>query len=172
MFLDATWPDVFLRGFLLSGIGLVYVIFLVRIVGLRSFSKMTNFDFVMTVASGSLLAGAAQATDWTGFAQALVAMTGLFSAQWALSRWRKNSDPVEQMMQNDAVLLMRDGAFCEKAMREERVARSDIIAKLREANVLELSKVRAVVLETTGDVSVMHGDSLDDVIIENVRSVD
>ncbi|ABC63935.1 DUF421 domain-containing protein [Erythrobacter litoralis] len=172
MFTDATWLDVFLRGFLLSGIGLVYVVFLVRMIGLRSFSKMTNFDFVMTVASGSLLAGAAQATDWAGFAQAMIAMTGLFTAQLALSRWRKNSDWFEQLMQNDAVLLMRNGEFCEKAMKEERVAKSDVIAKLREANVLELSKVRAVVLETTGDVSVMHGDVLEDVIIENVRSVD
>ncbi|GAA4042393.1 DUF421 domain-containing protein [Parerythrobacter jejuensis] len=172
MFVDATWPDALLRGFLLSGIGLSYVVFLVRVLGLRSFSKMTNFDFVMTVASGSLLAGAAQATDWTGFVQPMVAMTGLFTAQWTLARWRKNSDSFEQAMQNNAVLLMRDGEFCEKAMDEERVSRSDVVAKLREANVLELSKVRAVVLETTGDVSVMHGDVLEDRIIENVRSVD
>ncbi len=171
MFVEATWPDIVLRGILLSGIGLAYVVFLVRMVGLRSFSKMTNFDFVMTVASGSLLAGAAQATDWAGFAQAMIAMTGLFSAQWALARLRKRSDSFEQAIQNDAVLLMKDGEFCEQALKEERVAQSDLMAKLRESNVLEMGKVRAVVLETTGDVSVLHGDRLEPRLIANVRDL-
>ena len=133
---------------------------------------MTNFDFVMTVATGSLLAGAAQATEWSGFAQPIVAMAALFFVQLAVSRLRKASDPFEEAIQNDPVLLMRDGAFCETAMKEERVAKSDLVAKLREANVLELSQVRAVVLETTGDVSVLHGETLENVLIENVRSVD
>ena len=168
---DSTW-DIVARGLILSTIGLAWVVVLVRIVGLRSFSKMTNFDFVMTVATGSLLAGAAQATQWSGFAQALVAMAALFFVQLAVSKVRKVSDPFEAAIQNDPVLLMRDGKFCEKAMREERVAKSDVIAKLREANCLELDKVRAVVLETTGDVSVLHGASVDDRLLENIRQVD
>ena len=74
-------------------------------------------------------------------------------------------------MQNAPVFLMRDGEFCEGALKETRVAKSDVIAKLREANAMDLSKVRAVVLETTGDVSVLHGETLDERLIENVRSV-
>ncbi len=171
MFFDATWLDLIARGTLLSIVGLLWVVLLVRIVGLRSFSKMTNFDFVMTVATGSLLAGAAQATEWTGFAQPMVAMAALFLAQWAIARLRKESDPFEQAIQNDAVLLMKNGEFCEQAMTEERVAKSDVMAKLREANVLEMSKVQAVVLETTGDVSVLHGDTLEKTLIANVRDL-
>lgn len=171
MFFDATWLDVIARGIALSAIGIVWVVVLVRIVGLRSFSKMTNFDFVMTVATGSLLAGAAQATQWTGFAQALVAMAALFFVQFGVARLRKSSDPFEQAIQNDAVLLMKEGEFCEQAMQEERVAKSDLMAKLREANVLEMGKVKAVVLETTGDVSVLHGDTLEPKLIANVRDL-
>ncbi|WP_420433812.1 YetF domain-containing protein [Hyphobacterium sp.] len=48
---------------------------------------------------------------------------------------------------------------------------ADLYAKLREANVLEMSAVRAAVLEQTGDVSVLHGDtSLDNAILDGVRS--
>ena len=171
MFFDATWPDVVARGVILSAVGLCYVVFLVRLLGLRSFSKMTNFDFVMTIAVGSLLAGAAQATQWTGFGQAMIAMATLFAVQWIVARLRKSYDSFEQAIQNDAVLLMKDGEFCRKAMDRERVAESDLVAKLREANVLEMSKVRAVVLETTGDVSVMHGDVLEDRLIANIRDL-
>ena len=50
---------------------------------------------------------------------------------------------------------MYDGKVIDKALNVSRVAESDLF-KLREANVLELNQVRAVVLETTGDISVLH----------------
>lgn len=142
---------------------------LIRINGLRSLSKMTNFDFIMTVALGSLAAGAAQATEWSGFAQALLAMLGLFLAQWLSARLRKSSDTFEDFAQNEPLLLMRNGEFLRGAMDSARVAESDIVAKLREANVMNFDEVRAVVLETTGDVSVLHGEKLDERLIDNVR---
>lgn len=157
---------------ILATISLIWVSILIRINGLRSLSKMTNFDFVMTIALGSLVAGAAQATDWKGFSQPMIAMVGLFVAQWMSARLRKASDTWEDVAQNEPVLLMRDGEFLRDAMKAERVAESDIVAKLREANVMNLEEVRAVVLETTGDVSVLHGEKLDERLIENVRQAD
>lgn len=144
---------------------------MIRINGLRSLSKMTNFDFVMTIALGSLLAGAAQASDWSAFFQANIAMIGLFAAQWLSARLRKASDSFEDFAQNRPVLLMKNGEFIRDAMRETRVAESDLVAKLREANVLHKSEVRAVVLEATGDISVLHGDELSEVLIEGVTDL-
>ena len=171
MLFGEDWSAAVLRGLVLGAIALMWVVLLVRILGLRSFSKMTNFDFVMTIALGSLIAGAAQASDWKAFAQAMVAMAGLFLVQATSARLRKTSDHVEDLMQNDPVFLMRDGKFCDDALTYTRVAKSDLIAKLREANVLDYGQVRAVVLETTGDVSVLHGDHLDETLIENVKRV-
>ena len=171
MFFDNTIADLATRGIVLSAAAIVWVVLLIRINGLRSLSKMTNFDFVMTVALGSLVAGAGQASDWKGFAQAMVAMAGLFLVQFLAARLRNSSDALEDAIQNEPVFLMRDGEFFENALTETRVARSDLVAKLREANVLDLSQVRAVVLETTGDVSVLHGNGLDDTLIENVKRI-
>ena len=78
MILDTPWPDIIARGVLLAIAAIIWVVVLIRLNGLRSLSKMTNFDFVMTIALGSLVAGAAQASDWKAFAQAMVAMAGLF----------------------------------------------------------------------------------------------
>lgn len=52
--------DAVLRGAVLAIAALLWVALPVRVVGLRSFSKMTSFDFVMTVAKGSLVASASQ----------------------------------------------------------------------------------------------------------------
>jgi len=170
MFFDIVIPDIVARGVILSAIALLWIVCLVRLVGLRSFSKMTNFDFVMTVAMGSLLAGASQATSWGAFVQALTAMAGLFAVQYTLARLRQSHRRFEKIIQNEPLLLMKDGEIFEDALVESRVSKDDLLAKLREANVLELSNVRAAVLETTGDVSVLHGDRLAGDLLEGVRS--
>ena len=168
MFFDDMVIDVMARGIVLSTMAMIWVVTLVRIVGLRSFSKMTNFDFVMTIAIGSLLAGAGQAKEWLGFLQSITGMAALFGVQWAAARARQGSATVDRVLENKPVMLMRDGRFLDDAMRETRVARDDLIAKLREANVLDVAQVRAVVLETTGDISVLHGNALQTELLEGV----
>lgn len=161
--------DVLFRAVLLSALAVSWIIFLVRIIGLRTFSKMNSFDFVVTVATGSLLAGASQATDWPGFFQSATAIATLLGVQFVVALLRIRSGTVESIIQNDPVLLMRDGVILEAALTATRVAESDLIAKLREANVKDLSQVRAVVLETTGDISVLHGDQLQDRLLSGVE---
>ena len=168
MFFDAPFLDAVAKGSLLSAFGLIWIILLVRIVGLRSFSKMTNFDFVMTVAMGSLLAGASQSEEWPALVQTLTAMASLFAVQYLVARVRQKSSWFDQMVQNTPVLLMKDGVILHDALRATRVREEDLVAKLREANALDMSSVRAVVLETTGDVSVLHGEKADDRIFEGI----
>ncbi|UYV37019.1 DUF421 domain-containing protein [Rhodobacteraceae bacterium D3-12] len=171
MFTDMTALDVVLRGTLLAVIGLTWVVICVRVIGLRAFSKMTSFDFVTTVAIGSLLAGCVQATEWSGLAQALIAISALLGIQYAVSRTRSRRDDFEGVIGNTPTLLMRDGVFQEDALTRTRTTRSDIVAKLREANVLHVSDVRAIVLESTGDISVLHGEGLDDGLLAGVKTV-
>ena len=170
MFLSDRTFDVVIRGLVLTALAMCWVVILVWINGLRSFSKMTNFDFVMTVAVGSLLAGASQATKWLDFLQVLTGMMALFIVQYLTARLRKASDRFEVLVQNKPIILMRDGAICESALIQTRVARDDLIAKLREANVLDFSQVRAVILETTGDISVLHGEACSEQLLQGTRS--
>lgn len=169
MFVEDQIIDMVLRALCLSAAAMVWIVLLVRINGLRSFSKMTNFDFVMTIAIGSLLAGASQSTEWTAFLQALLAMATLFFVQWLTARLRKQSNDFQELVQNCPILLMQDGVFLHDALESSRVAKGDLIAKLREANVLSFDQVRAAVLETTGDVSILHGNHLDEDLLSGVR---
>ncbi len=169
MFFDSTLLDLIARAILLSVIALSWVIFVVRVIGLRAFSKMTAFDFVATIATGSLLAGACQATSWPEFAQPALAIAALLGAQYTVARLRQFSPRFETVVENEPVLLMRDGVILDDALHQTRVARADLIAKLRAANALDFSQVRAVVLETTGDISVLHGSHLSDTLLEGVH---
>ena len=171
MFFDHVPLDILARALLLSAIALTWVVFVVRVIGLRTFSKMTAFDFVATVATGSLLAGACQATTWPEFAQPTLAISALLGAQFVIAKLRQASDGFEEVVQNEPVILMREGEIFDAALSETRVARADLIAKLREANALRFLDVRAVVLETTGDISVLHGDTLEQEILEGARVI-
>lgn len=44
----------------------------------------------------------------------------------------------------------------EHNLNRTNVTQADIPAKLREANVLEMNQVKAVMFETPGDMSVLH----------------
>ena len=163
--------DLAARGTLLAGAALLWIVALVRTVGLRSFSKMTAFDFVATVAMGSLLAAAAMATSWSSFGQILVGMAALLAVQASLAALRRKSESLADLIGNTPVLLMEDGRFCEPALKETRIARQDVLAKIRAANALDLKQVRAVVLENTGDISVLHGNAVDEELLRGVRRI-
>ncbi len=170
MFFPAdTTLDLLARGIVLGPLTLLWVVVVVQIVGLRTFSKMTSFDFVATVAVGSLLANAAVAIEWSTFIQTVIAIFAILLLQALLAKLRKASDPIEEALSNDPVLLMRDGEFLRDAMKATRVSESDMWGKLREANALNLGEVRAMVLETTGDISVLHGETLDDEMLTGVE---
>ena len=143
------------------------MVFFVRLAGLRAFSKMSSYDFAVTVAFGSVLAATVVnpgVTLWQGIA----GMAALFAVQWLIGLARSRSDAVEHVADNTPVVLMRDGKVIMANLTATRVTMSDLRAKLREANVLSFDEVRAVVLETTGDVSVLHGDHLDDALLNDV----
>lgn len=167
--LFTTWPTV--GWILLSGLLMVLVVVaIIRLIGLRSLSKMSSFDFAVTVAIGSIL-GSTVASS-TAISEGALAILSLLVVQWLISQFRRRSFG-GKVVDNRPVLLMRDGRFIDDALDGSRVTRSDVYAKLRQANVHSMSEVIAVVLETTGDVSVLHGsEPLQRELFENVREFD
>lgn len=164
-----TWPTV--GWILLSGFLMVAaVVAVIRLIGLRSLSKMSSFDFAVTVAIGSIL-GSTVASS-TAVTEGALAILTLLVVQWLIGQFRRRSFG-GKVVDNRPVLLVRDGRFVDEALDGARVTRSDVYAKLRQANVHSMSEVIAVVLETTGDVSVLHGSGpLERELFDNVRGFD
>lgn len=159
------------KGFGLTAVAVLWVILLVRVGGLRSLAKMTGFDFVTTIATGSLIATAGTASSLIEFAGALAAIAALFAVQFLLGASRTRWQAAQRLIGNDPVLLMEDGRFLEDAMRAERIVHGDIYAKMREAGVEAVDEVRAVVLERTGDISIVRTSSIDERILSDIEGV-
>lgn len=171
MFLFAGDLAPVLRGLALTFGAVLWTLLLVRIVGLRSFSKMTAFDFVATIATGSLIAQAGTRSSWTDYFNALAAIAGVFLIQWLLAKLRKVSPEAKALMKNQPVLLVENGRIIEDALDATRVSRDSIMEKVRQANVSSLADVKAAVLETTGDISIMHQADFDPSLLNGVRRI-
>lgn len=152
------------------GIYLALIIF-TRLSGVRTFSKMSSFDFAVTVAIGSLIASTILTKSPPLF-QAIVAMGALFIIQMSIAGLRETS-VVRNLVDNEPILLMNGSEMLEANMKKAKVTRNDLLGKLREANVTQFKQIKAVVMETTGDISVLHhheeDHQLENQLLEDVR---
>ena len=139
------------------GIYLALILF-TRLAGLRSFSKMSSFDFAITVAFGSLLASTVLAKN-PPLLRSIVALGTLYLIQYVASLLRSRSSVMANAIDNSPLLLMAGPEVLHENLSKARMTEDDLRSKLREANVIHREQVRAVVMEATGDVSVMHADA-------------
>ena len=152
----------------------IFVIILIysRIFGLRTFAKMTSIDFATTIAMGSIFADVIGSTDYS-ILKGGVALFLIILLQTLYSFFIRKSSTFQNVATNTPILLMRDGTVLHQNLSKANVSISDVYAKLREANVIEFSEVRAVVFEVTGDISVLHtrGDEpLAEELLEGVKN--
>ena len=165
--LGASWGTI---GAIFVSTVLVYlaVIVLTRIAGPRSLAKMSSFDFAATVAVGSTVASTALAN--TPLTNGLLALTLLYALQYAVATLRRKR-ALGGAVDNSPLVLMVDGQVLEGNLRDARVSREELWSQLRRNGVRRLGTVRAVVLETTGDMSVLtEGEGVwDDALLEGVR---
>ena len=149
-----------------TALAVIVIILLVRINGLRSFAKMSSFEFALTIATGSLLASmiVSSGPPWP----ALVGLTALFAVRFAISKGRMLSSGFESATDNRPLFLFYDGVVLDENLALARVTQAELMSKLREANALDIKEVRAVVLESTGDISVLHGKDVSPELLEGV----
>ncbi|WP_034258142.1 DUF421 domain-containing protein [Altibacter lentus] len=132
----------------------IAVILFTRLFGKRSFSKMSSFDFAMTVAIGSIIATTILSKS-VSLVEGVIGLLAVYVLQLSaalLRRWKL----FQKLIDNQPLLLMDGQQILDKNLQKARVTEGDLRSKLREANVLDLNEVRAVVFETTGDIVVLH----------------
>ena len=140
----------------------VTIIILTRIIGLRSFAKFTAYDFAFTIAIGSIISTIL--TSSTSVVHGSVAITALLIITYLVSTIQRKSKLLRNLISNEPLLLMDGNKILHENLKKARVEKNQLIAKLREANVLNYDQVVAVVLESTGDISVLHKSSADESI--------
>lgn len=161
---------------LLTGLGIyLFLMLCTRIAGLRSFSKMSSFDFAITVAMGTILASTLITRD-PPLLQGMMALVVLFGIQYTISSLRRSGSWMTRLVDNEPLLLMAGSEVIGDNLDRARMTRGDLNSKLRLAGVTHPEQVLAVVMETTGDVAVLKrgedGRELDPELFSGVRDAE
>ncbi|MGP5407996.1 DUF421 domain-containing protein [Psychrobacter celer] len=149
-----------LVGISLSAAGFyVGLMLFTRLMGLRSFSKLSSHDFAMTVAIGSILASTVL-SDSPSLMQGLCAVAVLFVMQGLISMIRRKVKPLKSLIDNKAIILMAHGEYFADNLAEANLSTSDVQEVLRKNGLKSKTEVFAVIMETTGDMSVIKNNDV------------
>lgn len=157
----------------ISAIGVyLAVIFLTQLAGKRSFTKMSSFDFAMTISIGAMIATTVLSPS-VSFLQGVTGLTAIFLLEIFSNLLRKRFKFYRKTVDNQPMYLMKDAEVLWENLESARITEGDLRAVLRRNNVHNISQVKAVIFENTGDISVLKegGENLhpDDWIFEDVK---
>lgn len=148
-----SWDDV-LRVVLVGTVTYLALLVMIRIAGKRTLSQLNAFDFVVSVALGSVLATIILSAD-VAFVEGVAALVLLAGLQFLVavvsSRWPRT----RHVITADPVLLLVDGQVRQEALRRNRLTESELRQAVRAQGSGDMSQVKAVVLETDGKFSVI-----------------
>lgn len=167
--LGASWTALAAAG-VATAAAYAWVVLLTRATGPRSLAKMSSFDFAATVAVGSTLASTALGS--TPLATGALVLLLLYGLQFVVARLRR-AGAFGGAVDNQPLVVLAHGRPLPDALRQARISNEELWSQVRQAGVQRLDQVHAVVLETTGDMTVMTGDGpYDPELLHGVRGAE
>lgn len=147
------WDGVF-RVAITTIIAYSLVVIMLRISGKRTLAKMNAFDFIVTIALGSILSTVILNKS-TPIAEGLTAIGLLIFLQFIITYLTVRIKRFKNFISSNPTLIFYDGNLLTKAMKQQRVSTEEINKSVREAGFSGYENIMAVVLESTGDITVI-----------------
>lgn len=147
--------DVLLRTLFIGIMAYGAIVIIVRISGKRSLSQLNAFDFIVTVAIGSILASIIINKNVT-IIQGITAFFVLIILQFIISKLAVHSKQFSKYIKSEPTLLFYNGEFRYENMKKERVVENEIKQAIRSNGNGSMSDVNAVILETDGSISIIN----------------
>ena len=127
---------------------------LIRIGGMRTFGRKSSLDSVIVIVLGAVLArpivGASSAVPSVAASLVLVLLHRLVAWATASVPW------LDRLVNGSPAVLYDRGVVDERAMRRAGISHNDLVEAVhRHARKPELSDVEAVVVEASGELSVI-----------------
>lgn len=142
------------------------IVIIIRISGKRSLTQLNAFDLVVTVALGSILSSIIINKDVT-ITQGIAAFLVLITLQYIITKIAVNTNLINKFIKSTPVMLFYNGEFHYDNMKKERVVETESKQAIRSNGNGGLSDVRAVILETSGSLSVINKQPGEDNIDKN-----
>lgn len=148
------WNGVF-RVAVTTIVAYILVVLMLRISGKRTLAKMNAFDTVVTIALGSILSSVILSKS-TPIAEGITAIGLLILLQYIITFITVRNNYFKKIISSNPTLLFYDGKLLKDAMKKQRVSEEEINKSVREAGFSSLNQIKAIILESTGDITVIN----------------
>jgi len=147
----------------------VGLLFLLRISGKRTLSKMNAFDLTVTIALGSSLATVALNKN-VPLADGLLAFSLLIFLQFLITWISVRYQRFRQLVTSQPTMLVYKGEVFHEILKKERVTLEEVYVAARKKDIASLEDIEVVVMETTGDLTVIGKMDVNSPIMNNVSN--
>lgn len=144
----------FLKIILLSAASFAVLFILTRLMGYRTISELSFFDYVIGISIGSIAAEMATNADLELY-KGITAMVvyALFSIAFQLIQLK--SSHARKFISGQPIIIIEKGKIIRKNMKKARIELDDLISFARAAGYFNLSDIDFAVMENTGKISFM-----------------
>ncbi|MEE4210289.1 MAG: YetF domain-containing protein [Parvularcula sp.] len=126
----------------------------VKVSGKRTAAQMNNFDWIVTVAIGSII-GSGIVSKNVELAEAGFASVLLLTMQGLLTRLCERSDSFENAIKLTPKLLFSNGEFVDANLKNERVTEREILSTIRRGGYASKDSIAWIILENDGQMSII-----------------
>lgn len=155
-----SWPDL-VRIAVVGAAGYATLLIVLRISGKRTLAQLNVFDFVVTVALGSIFATLLLNTD-VSWSEGLVAFAVIAALQFIVAGVTARWPAARKTVTSSPILLLSDGEMRHDALKRSRLTESEIRQAIRGSGAGGVAGIKCVVLETNGKLSVIPADKYGD----------
>ncbi|MGO1580205.1 MAG: DUF421 domain-containing protein [Peptoniphilaceae bacterium] len=132
----------------------ILLIVIMNLFGKRSMSNLSMYDYVTTLAMGSIVSSAIILKEVTIF-NGLIGILILLLLQFIVTYISSYYPNLFNILNPNPSLLYLDGKFIEKNIRKNRITKNEIMAAIRMQGQTTSDNISAVILEANGTLSVI-----------------
>ncbi len=131
-----------------------FVIIIMRVMGKRQIGELQPTELVITILLSEIISIPMQNND-IPLISTVVPVLVLVGFEIIISIISLKSVKIRNLMQGNAITIIKDGKLDLKRIKELRFSIDDVLEALRQKDVFDISKVQYAVVETNGTMSVL-----------------
>ncbi|MDR6404395.1 MULTISPECIES: YetF domain-containing protein [Chryseobacterium] len=135
----------------------LFMMIAIRVFGKNQLSQLNAGDVVLLLLISNAVQNAMVGPD-TSLQGGLIAALVLFAANFIVKRFMFSSQKFESLMEDDPVILVKDGMIDEKALDKVKITKGELEEAIREHGVDGIENVKLCILEVDGNISVISED--------------
>lgn len=148
--LQQPWWEFVLRAFLVYG----FLLVVLRLTGKRQVGQLAPFDLVLLLVLSNAVQNSMNAGDNTVGAGFILA-GALVVVNAAVGYITYKSKRAEAFVDGKPRIIIHNGVADETVLAEERITHHELMAAVRQANLIDISDVHLAILETNGRINVI-----------------